>query len=88
MFSFHFFQLEKQAQSCRVCKGSLGVRKKKRNCKVCGLALCKRCSNQDLLLYMDDAENRDKLPQPKIGIINFTGVSPFDVKLCFIIGSE
>ena len=72
---FLIVQVEKLAENCRVCKGGLGIRKKKRNCKVCGLALCKKCSNKELLLYIESKDGEHQVKETKLAIIKVAGVS-------------
>ena len=42
---------------------------------MCGLALCKKCSNKELLLYIEDGQAEGRRTQSKLGIIKFVGVS-------------
>ncbi|KAL4220001.1 hypothetical protein ACF0H5_020413 [Mactra antiquata] len=49
-----FWSLESEMATCRLCQGKVGPRKKIRNCRVCGISLCKLCSYKELLLYLED----------------------------------
>ncbi|KAH3877052.1 hypothetical protein DPMN_000908 [Dreissena polymorpha] len=68
---------EMQASTCRACKGNMGIRKSSGNCRVCGLALCWKCSNKDLLLYYPDnyLQNANVTCEPMLAIINQIGAS-------------
>ena len=75
--TFYLTQLEKTTSTCRVCHAKfskLGKRQKVRNCRICGLALCKTCSNKELLVYFDDRLIEEERNAPKIAIIRLEGV--------------
>ncbi|WAR27389.1 hypothetical protein MAR_013093 [Mya arenaria] len=63
-----FWQLDSGVTECRGCGKRLGS-KRKHNCRVCGLALCKHCSVKELLLYFTD----DKPDRPRLAIIRLEG---------------
>ncbi|WAR27390.1 hypothetical protein MAR_013094 [Mya arenaria] len=63
-----FWQLDSGVTECRCCGKILGS-KRKHNCRVCGLALCKHCSVKELLLYFPD----DKPDRPRLAIIRLEG---------------
>ncbi|XP_052783298.1 uncharacterized protein LOC128219528 isoform X1 [Mya arenaria] len=63
-----FWQLDSGVTECRGCGKRLGS-KRKHNCRVCGLALCKHCSVKELLLYFPD----DKPDRPRLAIIRLEG---------------
>ena len=66
-----FFQLEIQTNECRKCKRQKILRKSSGSCRVCGLALCKRCTSKDLLLfYKKDPDQQ----LPMLTIVNEPGV--------------
>ena len=71
-------QLEKTISSCRICHAKFskfGSGHKVRNCRVCGLALCKACSNKELLVYFADKTGGDEINIPRVAIIRVDGVS-------------
>ncbi|XP_053403418.1 uncharacterized protein LOC123554965 [Mercenaria mercenaria] len=68
-----FWTLESHTTRCRHCGGKLGHRKKMRNCRVCGLALCKTCSQREVLLYYKDGTRQLKTADAHISIIRFVG---------------
>lgn len=80
-----FWTLESSMVTCRECGGRLGRRKMLRNCRVCGLALCKICTNMELLLYFDDDVPRDKYSQPKLAIIRIKGSPEIEPRLSLLL---
>ncbi|XP_065196179.1 uncharacterized protein LOC135827650 [Sycon ciliatum] len=40
---------------CHICRNNFGILATKHHCKVCGRIMCKQCSAEELMLYMDDA---------------------------------
>lgn len=68
-----FWTLESHTSRCRHCGGKLGHRKKMRNCRVCGLALCKACSQKELLLYFEDGKRHSKTGDAHLSIIRYDG---------------
>lgn len=80
-----FWKLEDATASCRQCNGKLDKRKK-RNCRVCGLALCKQCSYKELLIYYEDSTPTDseRERQPRITIIRVDG-SPTVEPKCSVL---
>ncbi|KAL4224546.1 hypothetical protein ACF0H5_015248 [Mactra antiquata] len=62
-----YWEIEVQATKCRSCHVDKGIRKSSGNCRVCGLALCKKCSSKDLLLYINE---EDKTRDVRLTIIN------------------
>lgn len=77
-----FLQLEMQANQCRKCKRQKILRKSSGSCRVCGLALCKRCSSKDLLLYYTDDPKKHL---PLLAIVNENGVSDNYTKQIFAV---
>ena len=67
------FQQEKFANYCQYCRKEFGLIRKKHNCKVCGLALCKTCAYNELLIYIPDDGNKN-IQEPEIVIIKIVGV--------------
>ncbi|XP_060595995.1 uncharacterized protein LOC132750073 [Ruditapes philippinarum] len=68
----NYWNIEIQSRVCRACKGDIGIRKSTGNCRVCGLALCRKCSHRELLLYLENVEISE---DAKLAIINTPGVS-------------
>ncbi|KAH3805147.1 hypothetical protein DPMN_133444 [Dreissena polymorpha] len=60
---------ETSVHFCRACRKKLD-RVKQRNCRVCGLALCKACAHKELLVYYEDSRSFDKA---RVAIIRVLG---------------
>ncbi|XP_060568791.1 uncharacterized protein LOC132727368 isoform X2 [Ruditapes philippinarum] len=77
-----FWALESQTTRCRQCDSKLGRIKKMRNCRVCGLTLCRICSQKDLLLYFEDGQT-DNIPH--LAIIRYEGCPEKEPKVSVLL---
>ncbi|KAH3898290.1 hypothetical protein DPMN_022514 [Dreissena polymorpha] len=64
-----FWELETSVHFCRACGKKLD-RVKHRNCRVCGLALCKACAHKELLVFYEDSGSLEKA---RLAIIRVQG---------------
>lgn len=71
-------QREDLAKSCQTCNEVFGITKQKHFCHVCGIAVCKACSSNDLIIYIPDGEKEEQENwPPKLAIIKIIGVQYF-----------
>ncbi|KAL5004175.1 hypothetical protein ScPMuIL_017631 [Solemya velum] len=68
-----FWMQANMPENCQTCMTGFGLMKKKHNCKMCGLVLCKSCSSKELLVYLPDDRNPSEPPEPQLAIIKIVG---------------
>ncbi|XP_045176054.2 RUN and FYVE domain-containing protein 2-like isoform X2 [Mercenaria mercenaria] len=77
-----YWDIEIQATKCRSCKGDVGLRKSSGNCRVCGLALCRKCSHKELLLFY---ENGDITAEARLAIIHVPGAPAHEPDISLLL---
>ncbi|XP_045176109.2 uncharacterized protein LOC123536767 isoform X2 [Mercenaria mercenaria] len=77
-----YWDIEIQATKCRSCKGDVGLRKSSGNCRVCGLALCRKCSHKELLLFF---ENGDITAEARLAIIHVPGAPSHEPDISLLL---
>lgn len=83
-----YWVLEKAVSSCRLCHTrfrKFHKQQKLRNCRVCGLALCKTCANKELLIYFDDSEVNNNERLPRVSIIKYDGCPEMEPELSVLL---
>ena len=72
-------QYGKMAKSCQICGVTFSLTQTKRQCVLCGSALCargdSRCSTMDLLVYVPDQSEPGLPPKAEVAIVKIVGVS-------------
>ncbi|KAH3805151.1 uncharacterized protein LOC127836526 [Dreissena polymorpha] len=76
-----FWELETIIHFCRACGKKLDL-VKHRNCRVCGLALCKACAHKELLVFYEDDGSLDKA---KLVIIRVHGAPEKEPKYSVLL---
>ncbi|BFZ06702.1 hypothetical protein BsWGS_09741 [Bradybaena similaris] len=75
---------EDLAKSCQTCNEVFGITKQKNFCHVCGIAVCKSCSSNDLIIYIPDGEKEEQENwPPKLAIIKIIGCPQVEPEICW-----
>lgn len=80
-----FWKLDSRHMVCRECAKRQEGRNQMKNCKVCGLAVCKQCSHKELLLYFEDGTRPGKNTQAKLAIIRLQGCPEKEPKFSMLL---
>lgn len=80
-----FWKLESRTSNCRQCNLPLERRNQVKNCKVCGLALCKACAHKELLIYFKDGIRPCKNTQASLAIIRVQGSPEIEPKFSMLL---
>ncbi|CAG5133863.1 unnamed protein product, partial [Candidula unifasciata] len=75
---------EDLATKCQTCNEAFSITRQKNCCHVCGIAVCKSCSSEDLIIYVPDGEKDEKeYWPPKLAIIKIIGCPPVEPEICW-----
>lgn len=80
-----FWKLEHQTLLCRECGVHVDSRHQIKNCKVCGLAMCKTCAHKELLLYFEDDKIHDRSALPRLAIIKIKGSPEVEPRVSMLL---